>query len=84
MEYSKEYFKELMKHVDPHSLLVIARRGQLIRLYCPFSVMVLYDIGNLERGDIVTVEAVKITLELMDVFIIQGKAYYLVYFRMLL
>jgi hypothetical protein len=84
MEYSKDYILELMKHCDPLSILVIRDRGELIRLYCPFPAEVLLPVGNLEKGDIVAVEAVKLTLELRDVFIIEGRAYYLMYFRILL
>lgn len=46
--------------------------------------MVIQPVGNLRSGDIVSVEAIKITLELKDVFIVEGKAYYLVNFRILL
>ena len=81
MEYSKDYINELMKHCDPFSVLALGFGGELIRLYCPFSVMVIYSVGKLNRGDVVLVEAVKITLELKDVFIIEGKAYYIIHFR---
>ena len=84
MEYSKDYIAELMKFCDPYSILVIDFRGRLIRLFCPFPVMVLTPVGNLEKGDVVSVEAVKLTLQLRDVFIIGGKAYYIIYFRILL
>jgi hypothetical protein len=84
MENSKDYIAELMKWVDPFSLLVLGFDGQLIRLYCPFTVLVIIPIGTLERGDAVLVEAVKVTLELRDVYIIEGKAYYLIHFRILL
>jgi hypothetical protein len=84
MEYSKDYISELMKYCDPYSILVLGNEGQLIRLFCPFPVLVLYPVGNLEKGDVVSVEAVKLTLQLRDVFIIEGKAYYIIYFRILL
>jgi hypothetical protein len=84
MENSKEYISELMKYCDPYSLLVIGIEGQLIRLYCPFSVIVVYSVGYLEKGDVYLVDAVKVTLELKDVFIIEGKAYYIIHFKVII
>lgn len=81
MEYSKDYISEFMKWVDPYSILVIADYGLLRRLYCPFTVEVIIPVGELQSGDVVSVDAVKITLELKDVFIIEGKAYYIIHFR---
>ena len=84
MEYSKDYIAELMKWVDPYSIIVIAEHGQLIRLRCPFEVMTVVPVRKLIAGDIVTVEAVKITMNLENVFIIQDRAYFLFYFKILL
>lgn len=84
MENSKDYIAELMKHCDPYSILVLGFAGQVIRLYCPFMVQVIIPIGTLEKGDAILVDAVKVTLELRDVYIIEGKAYYLIHFRILL
>jgi hypothetical protein len=81
MEYSKDYISELMKWIDPYSILVIDEDDQLRRIYCPFAVLVTIPVGKFQLGDIVAVEAVKITLELKDVFIIEGKAYYIIHFR---
>lgn len=83
MEYSKDYISEFMKWVDPFSILVISGYNQLRRIYCPFTVEVIIPVGELQSGDVVYVEAVKITLELKDVYIIGGKAYYLFHFRIL-
>jgi hypothetical protein len=84
MEYSKDYIAELMKFCDPNSLLVIGNEGKLFRIYCPFTVLVLYPVGHLEKGDVYLVDAVKVTLELRDVFIIEDKAYYLIHFRIII
>lgn len=79
-----KYLEEISKFCDPLSILVLDENGQLIRIYCPFPVVVLKPVGILDKGDIVDVQAVKLTPELMDVFIINGKAYYLYYFRILI
>jgi hypothetical protein len=84
MENSKEYITELMKYCDPISILVIGFGGQLIRLYCPFTVIVIYPVGELEKGDAYLVDAVKVTLELRDVYIIENKAYYIIHFRIII
>ena len=83
MEHSKESINDLMQWMDPFSILVITEQGKLKRIYCPFSVMVITPVGYFKEGDIVAVEAVKITLELKDVFIIAGKAYYIFHFRII-
>ena len=79
-----KYLEEISKFCDPLSILVLDEKGQLLRIYCPFPVVVMKPVGGLDTGDIVYVQAVKLTLELKDVFIINGRAYYLFYFRILM
>ncbi|RTY96066.1 hypothetical protein FNW07_02595 [Flavobacterium sp. GT3R68] len=55
--------------------------GVLIRLFCPFSVKVLRDIGVLESGQIVLVDEIKVTLELKTVYIINNAAYFYFHFN---
>jgi hypothetical protein len=45
--------------------------------------MVIIPVGNLEKGAARLVEAVKVTLELKDVYVIEGKAYYIIHFKIL-
>lgn len=73
-----------MKYCSPYSILVIGIAGQLIRLYCPFTVIVEYPVGYLIKGDVYLVDAVKVTFELKDVYIIEGKAYYIIHFRIII
>ena len=80
MGYSKQYLHEFSKYVDPRSILVIDPKGRLRRIYCPFPVIVLVKVYQFEKGDILTVETVKVTVELKDIFIIDGKAYFIKYF----
>ena len=79
-----KYLEEISKFCDPLSILVLDGNARLIRIYCPIPVVVLKSVGNLDKGDIVYVQAVKLTVELRDVFIINGRAYYLYYFRIML
>lgn len=83
MEHSKGYVNELMQWMDPFSILVVAEKGHLKRIYCPFSAMVIIPVGSFQEGDIVSVQAVKVTLQLKDVFIIEEKAYYIFHFRII-
>jgi hypothetical protein len=56
----------------------------LRRLFCPFPVMVIIPVGYLQIGDVVSVSAAKITLELEDVYVIESKAYLIMHFKILL
>jgi hypothetical protein len=78
-----EYIQELFRIVSSDSILVIDQRGQIKRIYCPFPVIVIIRVGELTPGLKVLVEAIKMTPELKDVYIIEGKAYYPVYFKVL-
>jgi hypothetical protein len=71
---------ELLKYSSPREIYVITYNNLLKRLFCPFRVKVLQDIGALKRGQIVLVNEVKVTLELKTVFMINGQAYYYYHF----
>jgi hypothetical protein len=79
----KKYIEEVFKYCKTDSILVMNKTGQLQRLQCPFEVMVIQDVGELYRGLICLVSAVKIDLTLIDVYIIKDKAYYFFNFRVL-
>jgi len=83
MKKHEEYLKELLKHVKSDSILIIDSESKLKRIYCPFNVIVIRLIPDLMVGDIAVVDAVKITLELKDVYIIRGKAYYIWNFKII-
>jgi len=55
-----------------------------MRLDCPFRVIALDDIPPyIITGDFYYVEAVKMALDLKEVFIINGKGYYIRYFQII-
>lgn len=83
MDENEKYVRELFKYVKTDSILVISADGNLIRIYCPFEVEVIGILPDLKVGDIVWVEAVKMTLTLKDVYVIKGKAYYVWFFKMI-
>jgi len=80
---NKKQLAELLKYSSVREIYVITHYNTLKRLFCPFSVKVLQDIGTLKTGQTVLVNKVKITLELRTVFIIQNQAYYYSYFDIL-
>jgi hypothetical protein len=77
---TKKEMAELLKYSSPREIYVITYNNILKRLFCPFRVKVLQDIGALKRGHIVLVNEVKVTLELKTVFMINGQAYYYYHF----
>lgn len=79
-----KYIEEIGKYCDPFSILVMVDKGKVLRIHCPFTVLTIEPVGNLKIGDIVPVQAVKITPDLMNVYIIEGKAYQYFFFRILL
>ncbi len=80
---TKKEMAELLKYSSPREIYVITYNNLLKRLFCPFRVKVLQDIGALKRGHIVLVNEVKVTLELKTVFMINGQAYYYYHFDIL-
>ena len=60
----EEYLKELLKWVSSDSLLVIDRSGNLRRIYCPFKVICLVNFPDIIRGEKVSEDAIKLTVEI--------------------
>ena len=79
----KKYIEEIFKYCKTDSILVINKHGHLQRLQCPFEVVVVTDVGELRKGLVCLVNAVKIDMSLIDVYIILNKAYYYFNFSVL-
>ena len=75
---------ELLKYSSPLEIYVITWNNILKRLFCPFEVEVVQDIGTLKKGQIVYVDEIKVTIELKTVFIIDTKAYYYYHFEIVI
>jgi len=81
-ESNREYIIELFKVVSTASILVVDREGNLKRLYCPFKVVAIVAMPpQIIVGASYMVEAVKMTLELREVYIINGNGYFIWYFK---
>ena len=79
----RKYIEYIFRYCKTDSILVINNRGNLQRLDCPFEVVVISNVGELQKGLICLVSAVKIDLSLIDVYIIRSRAYYFFNFRVL-
>jgi hypothetical protein len=80
----KEYLEEILKWVSSDSMLVIDKGGQLRRIYCPFKVISLVSFPDITKGQKVAVDAVKLTIEIREVYIIRGIPYHIAYFTITL
>lgn len=78
MDYkaNKRYIDEIFKYSDMYSILVINPDGRLVRVHCPFSVQVIRDVAKLRKGQIKAVDMIKMSMELVEVYIIESKGYY--------
>ena len=81
---TKKELAELLKYSSPREIYVITHYNVLKRVFCPFPVTVLQEIGVLKRGQIVLVDEIKVTLELKTVYIIDNDAYYYHHFNLLM
>ena len=77
------YIQEVYRLCGSDSVLVICHNGQLERISCPFDVIPIRDVGELQEGFKYAVSQVKLAPNLIDVYIIKDKAYYHFNFRLL-
>ena len=70
---TKKELAELLKYSSPLEIYVITWNNILKRMFCPFRVKVLQDIGALKKGQTVLVQEIKVTLELKTVYIINNE-----------
>jgi Fe-S cluster assembly ATPase SufC len=81
---TKKELAELLKYSSPREIYVITHYNVLKRLFSPFKVRVLQDIGILKRGQIVLVQEIKVTYELKTVYIIDDQAFYYYHFDIIM
>lgn len=81
---TEKQMAELLKYASPYSILVVTYRNKIIELRCPFRVELKHDIGDLNKSEIVIVDLVKMSTNLLTVFIIKNKAFYYFHFLILI
>jgi hypothetical protein len=74
---------ELLKYISPFEIYIVNRENELECLKCPFKVKVKYNIGVLVKDEIVLVDKVKITKDLISVYVIRNQSYYCYHFVMI-
>ena len=67
---------EELSYSSSDSIYVVTWNNALKQVFTPFKTVVLTNIGLLLKGEIVSVDQVKVTLQLKTVFMVEGKAYY--------
>lgn len=81
---TKRELAELLKYSSPREIYVITHFNVLKRVFCPFRVTVLQEIGTLKGGQIVLVQEIKVTYELKTVYIINNDAYFYYHFDIIM
>jgi len=83
-DHNRKYILELFKVVGTTSILIVDWKGNLKRLNCPFRVIAVVEMTpHINVGAFYHVDAVKMTLELREVYIIEGKGYFIWYFKII-
>lgn len=67
---------EELSYSSSDSIYVVTWDNLLKQVFTPFKTVVLSDIGQLSKGEVIWVEQVKVTIQLKTVFIVDSKAYY--------
>ena len=81
---NREYILELFKVDGTTSILIMDPEGQLKRLNCPFRVLAIVEMPpQITVGAFYHVDAVKMTLELKEVYIIEVKGYFIWCFKII-
>lgn len=75
---------EINLYCSPASLLVVTGNGLLLRIYCPFTVLVIREVDCYKVGEKLSVIQVKMDVKLTLVYIINNKGYYYYNFALLL
>jgi len=68
-EDRKKYILELLEDVDQDNILLISPISHLDRLYSPFYVRVIADVHVLKKGSVRAVKAVKMSIQLIDIYL---------------
>lgn len=74
---------ELLKHCSPDIIYIVNDENRIIKLHTPIKLLVLFDVGDYRKNQIVTCSELKITTEARIVFYIDGKNYHTYYFDIL-
>jgi len=74
-------YYEINRYCSPKSLLVVNPLGKLSRIYCPFPVMCIEQVGTMKEFGIYSVKSVLMTEKGSIVFVIDDVSYHHSQFR---
>ena len=77
---TKKELAYILRYSSSYELLVVCANNRLKVLKCPFNAAVKHDIGQLLEGELILVEEVKVTVNVVTVFIVESKPYYYYHF----
>lgn len=77
---NKERLSDILRYSNSDEILVVDITNRVAVLKCPFNVMALEDVGELLKSQIYDVEQIKVTPQLVTLFIIDKRAYYYFHF----
>lgn len=80
MSMNKKQIAYILKYSHPKQLYVVTHNNLLLKLNCPFKVQLKSDVGYLNKKEVVIVDEVKVTSDLITVFVINTKAYFYYHF----
>ena len=83
MEEDKIYY-EYFEYVSPFNVLIVSNDGEIVNVLCPFKAMSKVAFPEIKRKELIWVQKVQIAQDRKDVFIINGNAYHVEYFRVIL
>ena len=80
----KKDLAKMLEHSNPKEIYIINDKNQVVLIKCPFKVRVLYEVGFFKKNTCAFVDEVKVTIDLVTVYIIKGNAYYYYHFDILI
>lgn len=80
----RKQLAELLRYSSPFSILVVTYKNEIVELSCPFKVEVVSEIGDLKKGEIKSVEMVKLSVTLITVYIVDAQHYYYYHFDIII
>jgi hypothetical protein len=84
MTNNKRLIAEINKYCSPFSILIIGKDGVLKRIVCPFNVVTIHDSSVAKKDQIVSVEAVRLSEDLIMLYVIRKIAMPYFYFIIIL
>jgi len=83
MDANRKTIDEINKCCSPNNILIIGKDGILRRLYCPFKVRIIIVTQVYQKNQVVFVEAVRISDDLLMLYVIKKFAIPFYYFAIL-